>query len=129
MDNGSFSLLIVCGPLIPSFILFGYSYFWLLPGAEVLLTPNAKKCGVPGSLTNIGTLSTIQFQPHQRCPNVESMYNEKYGGVLLLVTVGSCYFATLSRPPLAFLAPRTLEDMGIRFTFIIGVVTRAFNFL
>lgn len=70
-----------------------------------------------------GTLSTIQFQPHQRCPSVESMCNEKYGGVLLLVTVGAFYAET---PPLAFLGPRTLEDMGIRFTFIIGVVTRAF---
>lgn len=42
------------------------------------------------------------------------------------MTVGACY---AKAPPLAFLAPRTLEDMGIHFTFIIGVVTRAFNFL
>lgn len=54
------------------------------------------------------------------------MCNEKYGGVLLLVTVGACY---AEAPSLAFLAPRTLEDMGIHFTFIIGVLTRAFNFL
>lgn len=68
MDSGSFSPLIVCGPLIPSFILFGYSYFWLLPGAEVLLTPNAKKCGVPGSLQTLALSQQSSSSPIKGVP-------------------------------------------------------------
>lgn len=45
---------------------------------------------------------------------------------VVVLTVGACY---AEAPPLAFLAPRTLEDMGVHFTFIIGVLIRAFNFL